>query len=215
MSETVDVIIATYGDLDIWEPLADRAARSAHGQDVFGTGQTVAPHEVHRVHGTKGSNLAHLRNVGARQSEADWLIFLDADDELDPHYIEHMLAGTGDMRWPSTLGVVDGVEDDEPVLLQLYPGERGITRNHMVIGTMVRREQFLAVGGFHNLPVLEDWECWIRLQLAGAVPMPCPEAIYRIHVRKGSRNHNLDGHGFWYAEIQNTYQAEWNAKGLN
>lgn len=203
MSETVDVIVPTFGDPK-WRETALRAIYSAEAQ-------TVRPHRIWPVF---DDTLAAARNYGGLHSQADWLIFLDADDELDPHYIEHMLAGEGDMRWPSTLGIVDGVEDDEPVLLQLRPGERGITRNHMVIGTMVRREQFLAVGGFRDLPILEDWDCWIRLQLAGAVPMPCPEAVYRIHVRKDSRNHNIDEHGYWYSQIQGLYQDEWNAKGL-
>lgn len=202
MSETVDVIIAAYGDRDIWIPLAERAAKSVDNKArvIFQFGGNI-------------DNLGSLRNSGAIRSDADWLIFLDADDELAPGYIEAMLSGTGDMRWPATLGFYDdGTEDAE--IGHLAPnGASLIHHNWMVIGTMVRRDLFLEVGGFRDLPILEDWDLWIRMVLAGAKPESCFSAIYRINVRPDSRN-NPGNHGQTYSEIQQRYQAEWNAKGL-
>jgi glycosyltransferase involved in cell wall biosynthesis len=197
--ETVDVVIATYGNADVWEVLAQRALASAEGQ-------TRKPDAIYRAHDSEGADLSTARNQAAADSNADWLIFLDADDELDVHYVDSMLAGVGDLRWPSTLGVVDGREDDYPVLLQ--PKEHILIGNHMVIGTMVRRELFTAVGGFRaGLPVLEDWDLWIRCLLAGGVARPCPAAIYRVHVRSESRNTVANGHHRYYVEIQAKYQG--------
>lgn len=206
MDETVDVVIATYGDKFLWDALAERAMHSAENQ-------VTRPNVIWRTHGDDTENLAHARNVGATESEADWLIFLDADDELDPYYVEAMLLGEGDIRQPSTIGVVNGVEDDFPVLIQPNPGGF-MVGNHLVIGCMLRRELFNQVGGFRDLPVLEDWDLWIRMRLAGAQVGTCPKAIYRVHVRSASRNTEANGHHDFYRQIQSEYQAAWYAKGL-
>ena len=201
--ETVDVIIATYGDRDVWDVLADRAVASAGNQ-------TVRPNSIIRSHEV---NLALARNLGAQASDADWLIFLDADDELDPYYIEAMLSGDGDIRQPMTLGVTDGVEDDYPVLI---PPKSGgfMVGNHLVIGSMVRRELFMVAGGFADMPVLEDWDLWIRCRLSGGEVGTAPAAIYRVHVRTESRNTEQNGHHHYYSLIQNQYQQVWFAQGF-
>lgn len=202
LGETVAVIVPMFGDEEKWKLLAQRALHSARFN-------SIAPYEGGMFW---GSTLAEARNKGAQTCCSDWLIFLDADDELDFHYIEEMLKGEGDIRQPSTLGVVDGVEDDYPVLIPPHAGGM-LAGNHLVIGCMVRRELFLMAGGFRELPILEDWDLWIRCVLEGAVVSTCPEAIYRVHVNPNSRNQqNL--HGNVYSQIQQEYQTNWYARGL-
>lgn len=198
--ETVDVVVATFGDKNVWSSLAERAIDSA-------IDQTVGAHDVWYCH---GGDLADARNTGAHQSVADWLIFLDADDQLDHCYIEKMLEGSGDVRQPSTLGVVDGVEDDYPVLIK--PKSSILIGNHLVIGSMVRRGLFEDVGGFRPLPVLEDWDFWIRCALVGVKFGTCPGAIYRVHVQPQSRNQDIGLHNRVYQEIQQEYQVQWSKK---
>lgn len=171
----VTVIIPIYGDIDYWTPLAVRAQHSAWHQSVEPTAVVISVADT----------LAEARNKAAAIARTEWLCFLDADDELGPGYIEAMLAGTGDLRQPSTLGVVDGVEDSAPVLI---PSKPLLDGNYIVIGAFVRREIFESAGGFTELPAYEDWDLWIRCWLDGAVITTCPEAVYRIHVRPGSRN---------------------------
>jgi GT2 family glycosyltransferase len=202
--ESVDVIIGTYGSWEVWGVLAHRARLSVDNQ-------TVLPNSVYEVH---DQSLALARNNGALDSTADWLIFLDADDELDPHYIEEMLKGTGDIRWPSTIGFYENGQMDD-FAVPHEPRSSLLVGNHMVIGSMVRREMFIDVAGFRELPVLEDWDLWIRLTLAGAQAVSCPNAIYRVHVHSDSRNQNIDLHSRTYTEIQQRYQDEWNAKFRN
>lgn len=188
---TVSVVIGTYGDEEHWKPFVDRASRSAASQ----------PCEViHSHHKT----LAMARNAGAELATGDWLIFLDADDELSPGYVEAMLAVPGDVRRPSTLGISpDGTEDDEPVLI---PRKPLIDGNFIVIGAMVERERFLRLGGFNELPILEDWELWIRFAVDGAEIVDVPDAIYRVNVRENSRNTDRSGHGQIYTQIRREYR---------
>jgi glycosyltransferase involved in cell wall biosynthesis len=180
---TIGVVVATFGDADVWVPLAARAAASAHAQ-------TRPPDDVVCVHGFA---LHEARNAGAAELDTEWIVFLDADDSLDAGYLAAMeaaIARLGDgehLLQPATLGVYpDGREDSHPVLIP--PKASLLDGNHLVIGTAVRRDLFQRVGGFRDWPLYEDWCVWIRCWLEGAVPVGVPAAVYRVTVREGSRN---------------------------
>lgn len=172
----VDVIIGTYGDRELWAPLAHRAYTSA-------TEQTVQPDNVIVFH---GATLAEARNNAAGRSTAEWLVFLDADDELDSGYIEGILAGNGDLRQPRTLGFTNEVPDGDPIFVPAR--EHLLIGNHLVIGTGVRRTFFERSGGFRELPILEDWDLWLRCWILGAEIGTAPDAVYLIHHNQNGRN---------------------------
>lgn len=206
----ISVVVATYGDIDRWGPMAERAIRSVGRQ-------SRAPADVTRVH---GSSLHEARNEGARLANGRWLCFLDADDELDGGYLEAMERATQE-HWhfnmapefifqPATLGVVDGKEDDAPVLI---PQANLLERNYLVIGTVVRKDPFLRLGGFDDWPILEDWELFIRFFLDGATTVKVPEAVYRVHVNMESRN-NQALHNRVYNDIRNRHLAAAQSLGL-
>lgn len=148
--------------------------------------QTSLAVDVIHVH---GQTLAEARNEGAGRAIGDWLVFLDADDTLDPHYLASMSEWCSDqpaLLQPSTLGVYpDGREDEHPVLIPQRPLDTG---NFMVIGTAIRRDQFLRIGGFKEWPLYEDWCLFIRAWQDGAIFVPVPDAIYRVGVNPKSRN---------------------------
>lgn len=174
---TASIIVATYGD-SYWFRLAgERALPSADSQ----------PAEVIFNHDAKGT-LAESRNYAASLATGEWLIFLDADDELSPGYVEAILAGDGDLRTPAVQRV-SATETDAcrmpPALLPVRDLRHG---NYLVIGTAVRKELFDAVGGFHEWALYEDWDFFIRCWLMGAEVGQVPNAVYRAWVRPGSRN---------------------------
>ena len=179
----ISVVIGTFGS-SYWKVLAGRARDSVEAQTVEA--------ELISVH---GRSLHEARNEGAKRAEGDYLVFLDADDQLDPGYIAAMSASIernmlrSDCRTflhqPATLGVVNGREDPEPTLI---PQRSLDTGNFMVIGTAVERDLFHKVGGFLDWPIYEDWCLWIRCHQAGAGFVQVPEAIYRVTVNPDSRN---------------------------
>lgn len=198
---TVSIIVGTFGDLEHWGKVAERALASAHAQS--------SPAEVIWSHAV---SLQEARNSGAAKAGGDWLVFLDADDELDPGYVEAMEAGIGDLRQPSTIGEVDGRLDAAPVLI---PKKRLLEGNYMVIGSMCRHDQFDAVGGFDDWPIYEDWDLWIRLWLNGAILAPCPKAIYRVHVNASGRNNQERATQLkYYHAIRNKHVSVARAKRL-
>lgn len=189
---TVGVVIGTYGDRLEWGPCAKNAMASV-------VRQTRAANECVAIH---AETLQQARNRGAEfVADCDWLLFLDADDELDPLYLETMLERPmGDILRPSTLGVYeDGSTDTEAVMIPWKPINEA---NSIVIGAVCRTELFVQAGGFHDHPILEDWCLWRRLMLDhDAVVCDVPGAVYRVTVRPGSRNTDTTLHSKVYSEI--------------
>ncbi len=195
MTGTVGVVVGTYGNRIKWSQTAQTAVASI-------LHQTCPADDWIHVH---GGSLADARNKGAAILNTDWLIFLDADDELDHGYIEAMLNRTvfgahpHIIYRPSTLGVYpDGSTDDEPVMLPLTDLT---VRNCIVIGAMCPSDLFFEVGGFGEWPILEDFALWRAMLAKGAVIGDCGRAIYRVHVNDGSRNSDQTTHHEVYRQI--------------
>lgn len=192
----VSIVVGTFGS-SLWHDLGVETLASL-------SSQTVKPKESFHIH---SASLAEARNSGAELSTSKWLIFLDADDRLDDRYVEAMFENDDEstLRQPATLGVYpDGSEDDEAVLI---PERPLIQSNFLVIGTMCLRQDFIDVGGFDpDLPVLEDWDLWLRIyKYRNAIIGKRPNAIYRIGVNQNSRNQNSSLHGRYYQRIRRKY----------
>jgi glycosyltransferase involved in cell wall biosynthesis len=196
---SIAVVCGTFGDRS-WVELAEtRALPSA-------AAQTVAPVDVVHVH---GPTLAAARNDAIGLTNAEWVIVVDADDQLDAGYVEAMgrAATPSGLHQPATVGVYeDGSEDRDPILIS--PKRSLIEGNWMVIGTMFERERMLRVGGYRELACLEDWDALLRLWLDGATFVQVPDAVYRVHVRSGSsRNGDARQHAKTFRAIRDRYRT--------
>lgn len=176
----VTVAVATYGDRG-WVDLASRrAVPSALALDV----------PVVHVH---GETLHEARNAALAKVETEWVVHLDADDELEVGYVPAMAAATSDMRVPAVSYVRRGRPDTARLLR--VAGHRHACEadclaygNWMCIGTAVRADMLRDAGGWRDFPWSEDWDAWVRCWLSGATVEAVPDAVYRAHVRHDSRN---------------------------
>lgn len=120
---------------------------------------------------TKKKNVAFQRNMGAKQAEADWLIFLDADNQLPPYYLEglkYQLAKNPTDCF-TTLANPDSTNAQDKaiitagnVALLVYHTLKQAATYGAIIG--VKRDVFAQLHGFdETMPYLEDWDFIKRL----------------------------------------------------
>jgi hypothetical protein len=180
------ILIATYGELD-WSVLAhDRAIPSAEKQGA---------HEVLTIHDFEGT-IASVRNDLAEQATGDWLLHLDADDELAPGFLDAMTRAVereASAAAPLLLTpAVQQIKKGRPGPPFFFPECSFSTGNWLIIGTLVQRDLFMQVGGFGEHPHgLEDWNLWAKCVKAGARIVKVPKAVYIAHWNPRSKHHVL------------------------
>lgn len=180
----VSVIIGTFGDPE-WQDLAEQAAASAEDQ----------ADEILCVH---AGTLAQARNEGLRAAGGDYVIHLDADDLLEPGYVDALLTGTADLRAPAVRYVTETGHERLPHVPKVAGHTHDCTGdclphgNWLVVGTLARRQLLIDVGGWEEWPLYEDWALWARCHQAGATIEAIPAAVYRATWRPASRNRAPD-----------------------
>ena len=151
----VEVIVVDGGP----DPQLDRLERRAH---------------VALMRAPRGR--ARQMNAGAAAARGEWLLFLHADSRLPPGWAEHLRRAPADANggwfrfalddpaWQARMiecGVRWRVR-----LFQLPYGDQGL---------FVRRQVFAALGGFRELPLLEDVDFVRRLvRSGGTFELPLP-----------------------------------------
>lgn len=144
--------------------------------------------------------LAAARNTGLHHATGSYLVFLDADDRLDPHavptgigYLETHPAWvfvSGHYRLIAADGSLLREWDAECVTHDHYAAllQRNYIGMHATV--MYRRAPLEAIGGFDPaLPACEDYDVYLRL--ARHHPVGCHNQIiadYRQHTTNMSRN---------------------------
>jgi glycosyltransferase involved in cell wall biosynthesis len=139
------------------------------------------------------------RNRGIRESKGEYLVFLDSDDRLLPHYLERNLQGfreqpdaafvTGDYRWFGAEGTwhhhrCDPTPDHYATLLRFnFIGPP--------LPVMFRRDILERVGGFQvGRECAEDQDLFFRI--ARQYPIYCHHDVvaeYRRHSEQNSANY--------------------------
>jgi glycosyltransferase involved in cell wall biosynthesis len=175
----VSVLVATYGD-DEWKTIAERAMLSALGQ---GAQEIILHHE-------DNATIAASRNASAEKASGDWLLFLDADDEIEPGYISAMHAAYNFNDRALLTPAVRHVKKGRPGAPFFF--DRGISLredNWLVVGTLVHKDLFWEVGGFGDYPHgFEDFSLWSKCFRAGAQVIKVPDAVYVYHHNPQSKH---------------------------
>jgi glycogen synthase len=143
-----------------------------------------------RVVRTENRGLSAARNLGAASTTSDTLLFLDADDLIDPGLIEigwpilerHPDVGAV-LPWSQTFGLYRASfcppVPHFPYLLH--------TNMATVVG-LVRRAAFDDVGGYRSEMTYgyEDWQFWVAMLDAGWGALHIPQRLMHYRVRQYS-----------------------------
>ena len=183
----VTVIIATCGN-SVWKDMGDRAIKSA-----LATGA-----KVRRVHIANGT-VAEARNKGLSIVKTKYVVFLDADDALDPRYF--------DIKTPEvdvTATTIKYQSAMTPIMPRVWTHEQYANLRHngychsgclvdgnwIHIGAIIRCEALRAVGGFREYPIYEDWAIYLAMQQNGATFGCNFKSVYNAGVRINNNHRN-------------------------
>lgn len=198
-------------------------------------GQTVRPTEVIVVDGwsTDGSEKiidgmtgtrwvlsaprgqADARNVGISATACDYIVPLDADDWIEPTFIERSLAAMtpgvgvvatglvwpdGRVQWP--------VEPFTPAAF--------LTGNRLFCCSMFRRQAWDQVGGYVPGPLYEDWLLWASISILGWKIACVHEPLFHYCPHPGGSTAKMAGRDAEYRDrtLQMLYQFrdDWSAR---
>jgi glycosyltransferase involved in cell wall biosynthesis len=144
-----------------------------------------------RVLQTAHAGLASARNLGIAQSTGRYLCALDADDRLEPAFLEKTVklldanpSITFVSAWLRTFG--EEVWEWKPERCDL---PALLTEDTVLTAALVRRDAVAAVGGYDDrMPVQgdEDWDLWLTLVERGGRGVILPEILFNYRRRPGS-----------------------------
>lgn len=129
------------------------------------------------------TGLPGARNTGIRRASGEFIVSLDADDELLPAYLETMVGALEDDPdaafshcWAELFGDVNWVWATRP-----FNPYAVLLSNSMLQVATFRRAAWEAVGGYDETMTHgnEDWDMWLRFQEAGWGNVQVREPLYR------------------------------------
>lgn len=142
-----------------------------------------------RVIRTENRGLPAARNLGIRESRAEFICCLDADDRLRPTYLQKAVAA---LEANGRAGFVT-------CFYELFDGGEGrycyprprlprmLARNEAVVASVFRRDAWAAAGGYcESLPAMQDWDLWISILEKGWEGEFLPEVLFDYRIRTGS-----------------------------
>lgn len=124
----------------------------------------------------ENSGQAHTRDYGVEKSDKNskYVLFIDDDDIIDDTYLEcayWTLETNKEASWAFT-DVIHFGEFNALATTRFDP-EKEKKENVIVVTALIRKEDFLKVGGFglKEKDIYEDWNLWLKMIAAGMFPV--------------------------------------------
>lgn len=139
---------------------------------------------VHR----KNGKLPAARNTGFENSVSDVIIPLDADDLIEPTYVEYLyfaLRAAPQAAWAYTDSV--GFGSQQYLWKKPFSNYEMKTENLLVATAAIRREAFVNAGGYkvEKYAYNEDWRFWLECMQKGLFPVHA--ASYQFWYRRSEQ----------------------------
>lgn len=174
------IVVVNDGSVDDTEAVAE----SFGDQIIYVSQANLGPSEA-RNNG--------VRRLAAESVAPEYVVFLDADDTLDPRYIERCIAavppGAHDTIVYTQLrfvGDADGVSSYPPFSVEQLKKENIIHASALIPFAAVERRGFVA-----SMRGLEDWDLYLGLASDGYRGVLVDEALLRYRRHGDTATHRL------------------------
>ena len=127
-----------------------------------------------RVLHKENGGISTARNFGIKHAATDLILPLDADDLIEPPFVEYcwwMLQKNPEAAWAYINSV--GFQGEEYLWHVPFDPERMKQENLLTATALIRKEALAAVGGYHegSKHYNEDWYAWLRIIAQGGFPV--------------------------------------------
>lgn len=145
----------------------------------------------------ENGGISSAMNAAATAARGEFLVQLDQDDVFMPRRLEAIASTAREHSDADVIATDAIVEYDGKRVAQLSDlhrfqwtdQRRALLTSCFVLWPAIRRSRLLAIGGYdESFPVMQDWECFIRLALDGASIAYVEEPLYRWRLTPGSRS---------------------------
>lgn len=138
-----------------------------------------------------GASPSIARNAGAVVAKAPLLVFLDADDQLDQHYLRVVLNEFNALSEPSYIYTDWRNQDHEIIKAAEFDCDHLKLESFHPVTTLVPKAWHEAVGGFDETILgWEDWEYYLRLAAAKHCGVRVPQALMTYDYQAGKRRYD-------------------------
>lgn len=163
IQETIDSIFnQSYSNFDIW--LINDGSTDQYSIDKLKDFE--GNDKIHLLH-QDNSGPSVARNAAIKQSKADYILPLDADDLIENSSLSESLKIMKNKEVGVVYGNFQFFGDHNAVKEQfIFSLDRQLLMNQVAVTALIRKAVFTEVGfydEFLSKPGLEDWEFWIRV----------------------------------------------------
>jgi glycosyltransferase involved in cell wall biosynthesis/predicted O-methyltransferase YrrM len=190
---TVSVVIPCFNQAKFLTEAIQSILTQTHPPDqiVIVTGddlseQVAKTTDLGSIHATvirdPGHGLAHARNLGIKAATSSYIVPLDADDKLEPKFIEKTLAAAKDAG-PFVI-VSPDLKEFEAGKAEFHPDEDKLARGYTPQCCLFSKALWQAVKdangeGYDSGSPVEDWAFWLDCHAQGASLRHVPETVFR------------------------------------
>lgn len=222
LADAIDSALAqTWPDLEV--VVVDDGNEPAEAEAIGAIVDSYPAEQVRLVVNDRNLGLAAARNAGIDAARGSWIAPLDADDRIEPGWLEAALRAT--RMDPRQFGYTDSIlwwpdESREQVLAAAeYSFPDLLNRITWPCTILFHRDAWRQVGGYK--PAMsaaggwEDWEFCIALGEIGVCGVRAAEPLFRYRQHSASQmRHTANGHKAALQETIRrlhaaTYRGEW------
>ena len=155
---------------------------------------------------TENNGVAAARNFAIQKSSGVYILPLDADDYIGPEYIEqaiNIFEKNNHIKIVYAKGMYVG-DLQGPIMLPEYDATEMLKQNLIFNSAVFKKTDWEKCNGYDEsfLTGWEDWEFYLRLVKSNREVFKLDSVFYFYHIKKESRNANLQGQKLAIVEQQ-------------